>query len=132
MKTAGKTPENRLSWQEWVKLFEPLGVVGRWNRQQKDTTFRCPLHVIRIEGVAMTFVPFELFVEYSFRIQARCKAPNPMVIQLSNGVGGYLPTDAAIAGGSYSSKPASTTVGPRSGDLLVETLVGQINDLFAD
>ncbi|NQT59278.1 MAG: hypothetical protein HQ557_09880, partial [Bacteroidetes bacterium] len=48
----------------------------------------------------------------------------------TNGKGGYLPTEAAIAGGSYSSKPASTTVGSKSGDELVERVIKAINELW--
>lgn len=64
------------------------------------------------------------------RIKARTKAEQTFIVQLANGRGGYLPTRAAIEGGSYSSKPASTLCGPDGGDLLVETTVAAINELW--
>ena len=44
-------------------------------------------------------------------MKARCKARQAFIIQLSsNAKGGYLPTQIAVDGGSYGSKPVSTMV----------------------
>jgi hypothetical protein len=74
--------------------------------------------------------PFELFSEFGMRMKARAKAEQVFVIQLANGLGGYLPSEDAIAGGSYSSKPASTTCGPDGGDLLVEESLKAMNRMW--
>ncbi|HCS72344.1 MAG TPA: hypothetical protein DIW17_00515, partial [Clostridiales bacterium] len=88
--------------------------------QNKTDVFEFDMHVIRLGNIAISTNPFELFTEYGMRIKARSRAEQTFIIQLANGAGGYLPTEAAVAGGSYSSKPASTTCGPDSGDKLVE------------
>jgi hypothetical protein len=88
------------------------------------------MHLIRIGNIAFATNPFELFHEFGLRIKARVKAEQVFVVQLANGIGGYLPTEAAVAGGSYSSKPASTTCGPESGDLLVEVTLEKLNKMW--
>jgi hypothetical protein len=55
-----------------------------------------------------------------------------MVIQLACGSSGYLPTQKAIAGGSYSTTPHSNTVGPEGGQLLVEKTLEAINALWKE
>ena len=121
---------NPVTTKECVRLlFEPLGVIDRWELQQKTDVYQFEAHFIRIGDTVITTNPFELFVEYAFRVRARCKADQVFMIQLANDVGGYLPTQVAVLGGSYSSKPASTRVGPEGGDQLVEEYIKQIDQL---
>ena len=124
------SPEQRMSSADQVALFEPVGVVGRWELQQNSDKFAFQTNIIRLGDVAIATNPFELFVEYGLRIRARSRAEQVFICQLTNGRGGYLPTQAAIVGGSYSSKPASTIVGPDSGDELVERTIKEINKLW--
>ncbi len=112
--------DNPMSMKDVVSAFDPQGVVLRWEMQQKVQDYCFCMHVLRIGKVAIVTNPFELFSEFGMRMKARGKAEQVFVIQLANGIGGYLPSEDAIAGGSYSSKPASTTCGPESGDILVE------------
>lgn len=122
--------KSRMTSSDMVKMFEPVGVVKRWELQQKQKEYCFDVHVIRIGKVAIATNPFELFVEYGMRIKARCKAEQAFLVQLANDVGGYLPTKAALNGGSYSSKPASTVCGPDGGDELVEETIKAINSLW--
>jgi hypothetical protein len=124
------SPARRMTGKDLVRLFEPLGIVERWELQQKGDTAAVHSSILRLGDAAFCTSPFELFVEYGLRIRARSRARQVFVFQLSNGVAGYLPTDAALAGGSYSSKPASTLVGPRGGDALTETCIAEINRLW--
>jgi hypothetical protein len=124
------SPEKRMTSADQVSLFEPIGIVQRWEQQQEREKYAFQANIMRLGAIAITTNPFELFVDYGLRIRARCKADQVCICQLTNGVGGYLPTNAAIAGGSYSSKPASTVVGPKSGDELVERVIKEINALW--
>jgi hypothetical protein len=112
--------EDPMTMKDVVSAFDPQGVVLRWEMQQKTRDYCFSMHVLRIGRIAMVTNPFELFSEFGMRMKARAKAEQVFVIQLANGLGGYLPSEDAITGGSYSSKPASTTCGPDGGDLLVE------------
>ncbi len=124
------SPEKRMTSADQVALFEPVGIVKRWEEQQTAGTFSFDTHILRLGRVAIATNPFELFVEYGLRIRARSKAEQVCVCQLTNGCESYLPTQAAIDGGSYSSKPASTKVGPESGDVLAERTIKEINALW--
>ncbi|MBT3320352.1 MAG: hypothetical protein HN389_11375 [Clostridia bacterium] len=123
-------PDKRMQASDMVKMFEPCGIINRWRQQQRSQTVDYTFHVIRIGDTAIATNPFELFVEFGLRIKARAKSSQTMIVQLSDAAGGYLPTEAAVSGGSYSSKPASTLCGPDSGDILCESLLAQIEGLF--
>ncbi len=122
--------ENRMTSKDQVLLFEPIGVVMRWEQQQESEHYTFQMNIMRIGAIAIATNPFELFVEYGLQIRARCKAEQVFICQLTNGTGGYLPTNAAVSGGSYSSRPASTTVGPKSGKKLVERIIKEIGELW--
>lgn len=114
------SPKHPMEMTDLVKAFEPQGVVLRYRQQKRDSMYAFQCHVLRLGEVAVATNPFELYHEYAQCIKARAKAQQVFIIQLSNGCGGYLPTKAAVEGGSYSSKPASTICGPEGGYALVE------------
>lgn len=122
--------EHPMEMSDLVKAFEPQGVVLRYRQQMENPNFAFRCHILRLGNVAVATNPFELFYEYAQRIKARAKAEQVFIIQLANGLGGYLPTKAAVAGGSYSSKPASTTCGPEGGDELVKKTLEIMNGLW--
>lgn len=122
--------ENRMTMKDLVKAFEPQGVMIRYRQQKENPMFAFNCHILRLGNIAIATNPFELYHEFAQRIKARAKAEQVFVIQLSNGLGGYLPTKAAVDGGSYSSKAASTTCGPEGGDELVEKTLGIINSMW--
>ena len=113
-----------------MAAFETQGVVLRYRLQQKSRAVDILSHIVRIGVLAIATNPFELFHSYALRIRARAKARQMMVVQLSNGIGGYLPTREAILGGSYSSKAASTLCGPEGGDMLVEETIRAVDSMF--
>ena len=122
--------EKPMEMADLVRAFEPQGVILRYRQQQKNPNYAFSCHILRLGSVAFATNPFELFHEYGQRIKARARAEQVFVVQLADGCGGYLPTRAAVAGGSYSSKPASTVCGPDGGDALVERTLELINGLF--
>lgn len=119
-----------MSVYDQVRFFEPMGVLNRKQEQKESAFYRFQMNVIRIGRIAIVTSPFELFVDYGMRVRARSTPEQVLHVQLCNGHGGYLPTWAAIAGGSYSSKPASTKVGPDGGDVLAERMIEEINALW--
>ncbi|HML67018.1 MAG TPA: hypothetical protein PKA81_01380 [Clostridia bacterium] len=123
--------DNRMTTRDVVQAFEPQGDVLRWYMQQETATFPCVSHVVRIGRIAIATNPFELFSEFAQRMKSRAMAEQLFVVQLSNGIGGYLPSSSAVCGGSYSSKPASTFCGPDGGDMLVERTLEVVNQLFS-
>ena len=124
-------PGERMTEAEMIRCFEDIGYLNRWKLQQTTTRYHFPIFVFRLGAAVFATNPFELYVDYSFRMKARCKARQAFIVQLSsNAKGGYLPTRTAVAGGSYGSKPVSTTVGPEGGDELVEKTLAAMDALF--
>ena len=114
-----------------IHCFEDIGYINRWKLQNQSDRFEFPIFVFRLGAAVFATNPFELYVDYSYRMKARCKARQAFIVQLSsNSKGGYLPTRAAVAGGGYGSKPVSTMVGPDGGDELVEKTIKAMDELF--
>ena len=76
----------------------------------------------------MATCPFELYLDYAIRIQARSPAVPTMLVQLCGGASGYLPSARAVQGGGYSAD--KFRVGPEGGQVLVEETLRQIQALF--
>ncbi len=104
-------------------------VANRFQLQQTYPNIPIEVHVARLGDVACVSVPFEYYLDFGLRIQARSKAVQTFVIQLA-GSGSYLPTLRSVAGGGYGAVPASTEVGPESGQQLVEWAVDHIDKLW--
>jgi hypothetical protein len=85
-------------------------------------------HVLRLGDVAVATSPFELYLDYATRIEARSRAVLTMLVQLSCANSGYLPTERAVQGGGYSAD--KFVVGPVGGQVLVEETVKRINELW--
>lgn len=119
-----------ITMEQYLQIYEPMGVLLRWERQNQNPDFEFEVFVARLANAVFATNPFELFSEYGIRIRARSAADYTFIVQLCNGAGGYLPTTAALSGGSYSSKPATTTLGPDGGDRLVEETLGAIGKMY--
>jgi len=72
--------------------------------------------------------PFELFLDYGLRIEARSRPILTFLVQLSDASCGYLPTDKAVKGGGYSAEKYVVT--PEGGQMLVNETVTAINSLW--
>jgi hypothetical protein len=93
-----------------------------------DTVAPTELHVLRLGDIAIATNPFELYLDYGVRIQARSPAVLTFLVQLSCAYSGYLPTEKAVKGGGYSAE--RFLVGPQGGQVLVEETVKQLNALW--
>jgi len=85
-------------------------------------------HVIRLGDVAVATNPFELYLDYGVRIKARSPAVLTLLVQLSCGHCGYLPTEKGVQGGGYSAD--KYVVGPKGGQVLVDETVRQLTTLW--
>lgn len=108
--------------------------VERYEGQSKEGARRCAveMHVIRLGDLVLATNPFELYLDYGMRIQARSPAGQTMLVQLASpvDVSSYLPSERAVKGGGYSAVPESSLVGPEGGQALVERTLTAINELF--
>lgn len=94
--------------------------------------YQAELHFLRIGDVAVATNPFECYTDYSLRIKAQSPAVQTMVVQLTAGCAGYLPTKRAVAGGGYSARIVDGVVGPEGGDVYVDQSVKALADLWAN
>jgi hypothetical protein len=122
--------ENKLEVKDMIELFKPIGILDRYEQQESDPFVSVEVHVFRFGDIALVTSPFELFTEYGVRIKARSNAEQTFVVQLACGNTGYLPTETAIKGGSYSGLVASMSAGPDGGTILVNETVKLINELW--
>jgi hypothetical protein len=123
--------DNKLS--DYGILRKQEALVKQYADQDQHPSYSVELHVIRFGEVIFATNPFELFMEYGFRIEGRSKAKLTFLVQLSSGdYGGYLPTKQAVEGNGYRGYGALVNkVGPEGGQALVNETVRAINDLFA-
>ncbi len=124
-----REPESGSREATWIA--QQRAVIKRFAEQGKNPEYSFDLHVIRIGDLVIASNPFELYLDYGFRIKARSAARQTFLIQLAGDRGSYLPTAKAIAGGHYGAKIANNKVGPAGGDRLVDTTVERIEQLFA-
>jgi sugar phosphate isomerase/epimerase len=113
-------------------------VVDRFDMQQKvlaaggTPTTAVRVHAVRLGDVAFVTNPFEMFVDYGTRIQARSPAVVTCVVQLAGrGTPSYLPTARAVEGGGYSAVIQSMQVGPAGGRMLVDESVATLTELWS-
>jgi hypothetical protein len=89
------------------------------------------INVVRLGDIAFVTSPFEYYLDFGDRIKARSAAIQTFVVQLS-GPGTYLPTERAAAGQSYGAVPASCTVAPAGGQVIVDEAVEVLAGMFAE
>lgn len=103
----------------------------RYENADRAKPFPVELHTLRLGDVAIATNPFELFLAYGMQVKARSPAVQTFLIQLTAGSGLYLPTPAAIEGGSYSGLPHTNRVGPEGGQIPVERTVEKLRAFWS-
>ena len=124
--------EGDVDFNDAANLQVYLGILRRFELQEKMDILDTEVHVIRLGNIAFATNPFELFLDYGNQIKARSRAEQTFLIQLANGEEGYLPTEKAERGGHYSAFIASGTCGHIGGEQLVRETLKDINDMFAE
>ena len=120
-----------VDFNDAAKLQVHLGILRRFELQEKMDILDTEVHVIRLGRIAFATNPFELFLDYGYQIKARSLAEQTFLIQLANGSEGYLPTEKAERGGHYSAFISSGIVGHAGGEQLVRETLKDINGMFA-
>ncbi len=108
------------------------GTMDREALQNKNSLYDSPVHAVRIGDSAFITNPFELFIEYGMRIRARANAAHTFTAQLTDDTGGYLPTKEAIMAGGFSAVASHCVAGYEGGEILTETSINMINELFGN
>lgn len=103
------------------------GILEKWEDQKVNSTFDIELHVVKVGDIAFATNPFELYMDYQHRIQARSPFEQTFIIQLSprpnDGGGAYLPTERGLNNKGYSASLYDNRVSPKGGQQLVDKTV---------
>jgi hypothetical protein len=116
--------DNR-GFMEKVEAYKILDVAAREGRSQE-----VEVQIIALGGdVAWVSLPGEIFVELGLAIKQASPFRHTFIVELANGAIGYIPNRPAYVEGNY--EPTSARCAAGSGELLVESAVRQLRDLFA-
>ncbi len=87
-------------------------------------TLSIPLQVVRLGGLGIAAIPFEVFTETGLEIKARSPFRDTFTIELANGGYGYLPTPEQHALGGYETWLGTNRVEREASRKIVDTLLG--------
>ena len=122
--------EGDVNFNDSAMLQVHLGLLARAKLQEMVDIVDTEVHTIKLGNIAFATNPFELFLDYGNQIKARSLAEQTFLVQLANGVEGYLPTEKAEKGGHYSAFIASGQVGHIGGEQLVRGTLKDLNGMF--
>lgn len=125
-----KGRNDNANYNDVGNLTGQLGVLRHKEIQKAISTLETELHIIRLGNIAIATNPFEPFIKYGNKIKALSNAEQTFLVQLANGIDGYIPTEKAEKGGHYSAFVASGVIGPEGGELMVSETVKIIDKLF--
>ena len=117
---------------ELTTISRLAATVNRLDRQRVSTTYPVEVHALRLGSAVLLTNPFELYLAYADRMRAHSGTPNTMVVQLTCGYEGYLPTAQAICGGGYSAGVNNGFLGAEGGDALVDATLTMLQGLCVD
>ncbi|MCD6359321.1 MAG: neutral/alkaline non-lysosomal ceramidase N-terminal domain-containing protein [Armatimonadetes bacterium] len=102
-------------------------------REQTRTSPMIPgeIQVFRIGDVGVVLLPGEIFVEHGLEIKLRSPAERTFVVELANGIMGYVPTREAFEGGGYEQKTGNNSkLSPVAGEFMVDTSLTLLDSMF--
>ena len=114
----------------FVKIRNEEAVIKRFEDQDNNPMLKMQLHVIRLGNIVFASNPFELYLDFGHRIRARSQAEQTFMIQLCNGVAGYLPSARAEELGGYGGMIINGQVGSDGGTMLVDKTLQEIKKIW--
>jgi hypothetical protein len=114
----------------FVLIQNNKAVVSRYLDQNDRPSLEVELHTLRLGKVVFVTNPFELFLDFGQQMKARSVAGQTFVVELCCGTGGYLPSARAEQLGGYGGLIINGHVGSDGGELLVDTTLKTIADVW--
>jgi len=106
----------------WLELAE---------RKRTEPMIAGEIQAFRIGEVGIVLLPGEIFVEHGLEIKLHSPAARTFVVELANGIMGYVPTRIAFEGGGYEQKLGSNSkLSPVAGEFMVETSLALLDSMF--
>lgn len=127
---AEEPADERAATRRYTQMNRAQRVIDRYEEQQEQPTLEYTIHVIRLGDVALATNPFEYYLDYGLRIEARSPAEQTFTIQRA-GQQGYIPTARALEGGGYSAD-GHNLIGAEGGQELVEQTLLMLHELWPE
>ena len=107
-----------------------LRALERYEEQKTVRTQERGMHVVQVGDVAFTTSPYETYMDYMHRIQARSPFIQTFTIQMASfGGASYMATTRAMEGKGYSASIFCNQVADQGGQELVEITLDLLNQL---
>lgn len=89
------------------------------------------VQAFRLGDVGLVMLPGEIFVEHGLTIKLHSPARRTFVVELANGIVGYVPTREAFEGGGYEQRLGNNSkLSPVAGEMMTETALALLDSLF--
>lgn len=89
------------------------------------------VQAFRLGEVGLVLLPGEIFTEYGLTIKRQSPARRTFVVELANGIVGYVPTREAFEGGGYEQRLGNNSkLSPVAGELMTETALALLDSMF--
>ena len=106
------------------------GALRRYAEQEANPTIRKYFCAARVGEVSFVTSPYETYMDYMHRIQARSPFMQTFVIQLAGDAGAsYMATERAMANKGYSASIFCNQVGAEGGQQFVENALEMLQEL---
>ncbi len=117
-----------------AKIVRFMNIINRYEKQKKNGLLDdTEIHVVKLGDIAFCTNPFELYIDYQHRIQARSPYTQTFIIQLTDQPkkhGGYLATERGMENLGYSANIYSNRISPEGGQVLVEETLTELKKLY--
>jgi len=99
--------------------------------KRREPMVPAEISACRLGDFGLVTLPGEIFVEFGLDIKLRSPAKRTWVIELANGIVGYVPTRRAFEGGGYEQRTAtSSKLDPIAGEMMVATAHALLDSMF--
>ncbi len=96
---------------------------------EADEALNVPLQALRVGDLAVCALPFEAFAEIGLDLKRRSPFPRTMVLGVTNGTNGYLPTPAQHQLGGYETWLGTNRVQEDASVILTDHLLQMLAEL---
>jgi len=89
------------------------------------------IQAFRLGDVGIVMLPGEIFTEHGLTIKLQSPARRTFVVELANGIVGYVPTREAFLGGGYEQRLGNNSkLSPVAGEVMTETALALLDSMF--
>jgi len=99
--------------------------------QRTEPLVSAEVDAFRLGDYGLVTLPGEIFTEFGLDIKLKSPAKRTFVVELANGIVGYVPTKRAFEGGGYEQRTAtSSKLDPVAGEMMVAVARALLESMF--